>query len=450
MAAPAPGDKIRLLGDGARAHEPHPLSADGARAREPHPLPSPDPVALRSPGSAARRVARCAVLSVCAYACAIYLCLLVLLAAPSAQALLICMHTVKYVVRADYADPASVFVLGARHLRLRADAGSGSGADLQPVELGMWHVLPAGSLDALAAGADDIEGGARARAASLLFDAALEERGGLAGAAVVLFLHGNGEHRAMHQGPVHARAISAALGAHALLLDYRGFGDSSGWPTEEGLASDARAAYDWLTVQRGVRPSRVLIWGHSLGSAVAARLAAELAAQPASELPLGLVLESAFTSLPELLPDYPLGRAVCWLPGVHTLMWHNLAFRMDSRRRLGQLAASAPELPVLLLHGARDSTVPIAHSRALLDAARAAGARRASLVELALADHHTVLASNAALLAAGELIAAAHARDPAGRRAERGRGGEHSESSRPAAHRDSDATGPVGHSHRGS
>ncbi|KAG8460994.1 hypothetical protein KFE25_010745 [Diacronema lutheri] len=366
--------------------------------------------------SRTRRVVRCALSCALLYPVVVYAGLGVLLALPSAQALLVCLHTAKYVLRADYTSPAKVFVLGARDVRLRVPARptAGGGAPLEAVELGMWHVLPAGAPGALAAGANAAAGGERARTAVAKFDAALRAPDG---GVVVLFLHGNGEHRAAQQGPIHARAISAALRSHVLMLDYRGFGDSSGWPSEEGLAADAHAAWLWLTAERGVAPSRVLLWGHSLGSAVAARLAAELAdaarastlargraAGAPAALPLGLVLESAFTSIRELLPDYPLGRAVCWLPGVRAAAAAGLAFRMDSRARVAELARAAPQLPLLLLHGTVDATVPAAHSRALLDAARAAGAQRASLVELPSADHHTVLASDEALLAVARLI----------------------------------------------
>lgn len=431
------------------------LSTDGvpAGAKLDEPGTSSDepavvPVTTRAPRSKAYRFARCALVALLVYAFCVYAALLLLLAAPSAQALLICLHTVKFFVRADFSQPAAAFVLGARDLTLSVPAGAGSGPGDEAAELGMWHVLPS-SLAALAAGADEAAGGERAGAASALFDAALFSESERAQPAVILFLHGNGEHRAMHQGPIHARAISSVLQSHAVLLDYRGFGDSSGWPSEEGLARDARAAWDWLTVQRKVPPSRILIWGHSLGSGVAARLAAELVAEAAADadataapkargqgtagsaivdqLPLGIVLESGFTSLPDLLPDYPLGRAVCWLPGVLQAMRANLAFQMDSRARLTRLAKAAPALPILLLHGVRDITVPAAHSRALLSAALSAGAQRASLVEVQAADHHTVLASDAALLAAGELIqggaaAALGAASEVGRRSGRGRG----------------------------
>jgi len=342
------------------------------------------------------RVARLALLALIAYVLSVYIFVGLLYAAPSAQALIVCMQWVKHFLRADYALPASEMVLGARNVRLRSG---------DVVELGMWQILPTDAPEALTAGVGAAAGGEAAVKASELFDAALARA-----EDVILFLHGNGEHRAVQQGPIHARALSASLSAHVLIPDYRGFGDSSGWPTEAGLYEDAHAAWDWLA-ERGVPPSHVLIWGHSLGSAVAMQLAADLAeraAQDGSDGPLGLVLESAFTSLPELLPDYPLGRAICWLPGVRAAAQAALVFRMDSVAQLRRLVGSAPGLQVLLLHGAMDTTVPISHSRALLRAGRAAGAQRLELLELPQADHHTVLAHDAALLAVAQLLAGAH------------------------------------------
>eukprot|EP00966_Prymnesium_polylepis_P017701 407681-Prymnesium_polylepis.1 len=77
-----------------------------------------------------------------------------------------------------------------------------------------------------------------------------------------------GETRCKWVSTEHAKFISAALGMHVLMLDYRGFADSSGAPTEAGLYADAEAALAWL-VERGVPPARVVLWGHSLGTGVA-------------------------------------------------------------------------------------------------------------------------------------------------------------------------------------
>jgi fermentation-respiration switch protein FrsA (DUF1100 family) len=142
--------------------------------------------------------------------------------------------------------------------------------------------------------------------------------------------------------------IFHALGANVLLFDYRGYGRSEGAPSEEGLQRDAEAAWDHLTRTRGLPPQGIVIHGQSMGAAVAAWLAAR---RP----PAGLVLESAFTSVPDLAAElYP------WLPA------RRLArLRLDTRSELSRVAC-----PVLLIHSRQDEIIPFAHGQALLDAAR--------------------------------------------------------------------------------
>lgn len=70
--------------------------------------------------------------------------------------------------------------------------------------------------------------------------------------------------------------FTSRLGANVLAIDYRGFADSTGKPSEVGLVRDARAAFDWLVAQ-GKRAEDILIVGHSLGTGVSGQLGAELA-----------------------------------------------------------------------------------------------------------------------------------------------------------------------------
>ena len=83
------------------------------------------------------------------------------------------------------------------------------------------------------------------------------------------------------------KAYTSRLNSNVLAIDYRGFGDSEGFPTEEGVALDARAGWDYL-IKQGARAEDILIMGHSLGTAVAGLLAAELGRQ--NIVPRGLVL----------------------------------------------------------------------------------------------------------------------------------------------------------------
>lgn len=161
----------------------------------------------------------------------------------------------------------------------------------------------------------------------------------------ILFLHGNAGN-ASHRLP-NARLL-ARMNANVLLLDYRGYGKSEGSPTESGVCADARAALDYLVRERGVPEERIVIFGRSLGAAVALDLA--------QHRPLaGVVVESGFTSLAALaqhLYRLPLG----WVVGG----------RFDSLSKVGGLQTS-----YLGIHGDQDEVVPIELGRELFAAAPA-------------------------------------------------------------------------------
>lgn len=90
----------------------------------------------------------------------------------------------------------------------------------------------------------------------------------------ILFLHGNAATRAFSSRIQLIKSFSSRLGANVLIIDYRGFGDSSGTPSETGLVTDAKAAFDWL-ILNGKRAEDILIMGHSLGTGVSGQLGAQ-------------------------------------------------------------------------------------------------------------------------------------------------------------------------------
>jgi len=105
-------------------------------------------------------------------------------------------------------------------------------------------------------------------------------------AQTVLFFHGNGGNISHRRASL---AIFHRLGFNVLVIDYRGYGQSGGRPSEAGLYKDAKATWQYLTVQRGVAAKDIVIFGRSLGGVVASELAAEV--QPGA-----LILESTFSS----------------------------------------------------------------------------------------------------------------------------------------------------------
>ena len=105
----------------------------------------------------------------------------------------------------------------------------------------------------------------------------------------ILFLHGNTGTRAFSLRTVIYTALTSRLNANIMVVDYRGFGDSEGYPSVGGVSMDARAGWDFL-ISEGAKPEDVLIMGHSLGTAIAGLLAAELGREGIQ--PRGTVLMS--------------------------------------------------------------------------------------------------------------------------------------------------------------
>lgn len=163
-------------------------------------------------------------------------------------------------------------------------------------------------------------------------------------APVVLFFHGNAGTRE-HRIEILQGFHRAGLGV--FIFDYRGYGGSTGRPSEAGLLLDGEAAFDWLRGNTGDAP--IVFYGHSLGGAVAAVTALR---RPAA----GLILESVFTSVPDM------AIRVVPLPFVRYVV----KTRFDTRAALGALTQ-----PLLLIHGDADEVVPFSMGRRLFEASAA-------------------------------------------------------------------------------
>lgn len=166
---------------------------------------------------------------------------------------------------------------------------------------------------------------------------------------LVIYFPGNSGCR---QDRIHDFRELADLGCDVLIFDYRGYGDNRGSPNEEALAADARRVWMFALHDLDVPPERIVLFGESLGGAVAVRLAGEMSI--AGTPPAGLILNSTFASLPE------------------TVAWHYPAFpfqhllldRYPSADRIGHVTC-----PLLQLHGTDDVFVPLEHGRRLFDSA---------------------------------------------------------------------------------
>ena len=177
-----------------------------------------------------------------------------------------------------------------------------------------------------------------------------EERAG-EDAVTLLFFHGNAENIG---GCLDLAALARPAGYNLLLLDYRGYGKSEGRPSERGLYRDGEAALLHLKSRAGVDPGRIVVWGRSIGAAVAVHLAAG----DGGSLPgvAGVILESPFTSVPDLLRS----------GGHYALLAMSRfgTYRFDSAARIGRVAA-----PVLVIHGTDDEIAPFELGRRLFESA---------------------------------------------------------------------------------
>jgi dipeptidyl aminopeptidase/acylaminoacyl peptidase len=169
-----------------------------------------------------------------------------------------------------------------------------------------------------------------------------------ANAPWVLFLHGNDATIASRPNIAHYTRLHA-VGTHVFAPEYRGFGGLDGIPTERGLIADARVAYDYLRTRLIVAPEQIVIYGWSLGSAVAVALAAEV---PSA----AVILEGAPASIVAIgqqrYPLFPI-RMVIRNP-------------FESIKRIDRVRA-----PILFLHSPEDVVVPIGEGRRLYEAAPA-------------------------------------------------------------------------------
>lgn len=165
---------------------------------------------------------------------------------------------------------------------------------------------------------------------------------------VMLYLHGNGENISANLS--YAQQFHR-LGFSILMIDYRGYGLSDGrFPSEAQAYEDAQAAWNYLVHDRGIPPKEILLFGHSLGGAIALDLAIR---QPDAT---GLIIESAFTSIRDMALRTPQYRIF----PIDAL----LTQRFDSLSKVRSL-----QMPILIIHGTADTVVPADMSDRLYAAA---------------------------------------------------------------------------------
>jgi fermentation-respiration switch protein FrsA (DUF1100 family) len=161
----------------------------------------------------------------------------------------------------------------------------------------------------------------------------------------VLFLHGNGGN-IMHR--LDSIQLFYNLGLNCFIFDYRGYGKSTGKPTEQGTYLDAKTAYEWLTKEKGIKPQDIIFFGRSLGGSIAAELARKAEAG-------SLVVESTFTSY------VAMGKKFYWYMPVK---WF-ARYRYDTLEYIREV-----KCPVMIIHSPDDEIIPYEFGRQLYVAAK--------------------------------------------------------------------------------
>ncbi|KAL1892787.1 hypothetical protein Sste5346_006870 [Sporothrix stenoceras] len=161
-------------------------------------------------------------------------------------------------------------------------------------------------------------------------------------AKLILYLHGNAGHLPSVVRAPSFHMYTATSNYHVLAIDYRGFGTSTGSPTEDGLILDAYAALNFAMVKAGLSPDRIIILGHSLGSAVAAGAAERYARVHGIDF-AGLIMVAGFSNLSDMLSGYAIGGLVPILkplrsyPRVLRLILGCLVDHWESAKRLSNM-----------------------------------------------------------------------------------------------------------------
>ena len=161
----------------------------------------------------------------------------------------------------------------------------------------------------------------------------------------VLMFHGNGGNISHRLDTI---AIFHKLGYNAMIIDYRGYGRSKGSPSEQGTYRDAETVWTYLTRKRKIDPKRIVLFGRSLGGAVAAWLAVE-------KHSAGLIIESTFTSVPDRGAELYKFLPVRFLARIN----------YDTLGRIDKLRC-----PLLVVHSRDDEIIPHHHGQQLFAAAK--------------------------------------------------------------------------------
>ena len=209
-------------------------------------------------------------------------------------------------------------------------------------KLGVWHIIPATNDD------PELEAGL-----------SLAKK-------IIIYCHGNAWHRSFG----HRRSLYSLLrknGFHVVTFDYRGYGDSDGWPSEKGVIDDTLVVYKWVIGQVSQPECKVFVWGHSLGTAIATQAVYQIELGDYIK-PSGVILEAPFTSAVDAMTEYPLSKnlAKCypgdWMKKIFINALAVTQIRFPTVKILPKLNSN-----VLILHAQDDKKVHFRLGKKLFD-----------------------------------------------------------------------------------
>lgn len=238
------------------------------------------------------------------------------------------------------------------------------------IELGVWHILPESSLHSC-------ETRHETNRTTIEDKLAFEDS-----RPIVLYLHGNGGTRAGdHRSQLYKR-LAYEFDYHIVTFDYRGYGDSTYMqPTADGLSNDAQFMYRWLLSQPNVNKHRVIVWGHSLGTAVAVRMVSSLE-QPISQ-PEKLVLEAPFDSMSSAIANHPFSYPFRVMPYFENYFVDPIKNSPDLNFDTADRIITLKSTQIMILHAEDDAILPIKLGRNLYrTAVKALGKSKVQLVTI--------------------------------------------------------------------
>ncbi|EMD62554.1 hypothetical protein COCSADRAFT_222093 [Bipolaris sorokiniana ND90Pr] len=191
-------------------------------------------------------------------------------------------------------------------------------------------------------------------------------------ARLLIYFHGNSATLAQERRTIEYRSFSAGASDKIFVLafDYRGFGLSKGEPSESGLLDDAEAVIDWALNKCHVPPERIVLLGHSLGTAVVSGIAHRYAANSGIEFAC-LILCAAFTNAGNAFSSYSIGGVVPVLapirvfPAFQKWFAQRMVCTWRTDDRLAAMARTCSRFNLVLVHAESDSTMPWHETEAL-------------------------------------------------------------------------------------